>query len=287
MSFLGRTRRVLVIDDDEGVVELIRIILRTRGYDSICAYDGEAGLELLKSEIPDLIICDLRMPKMSGLEFSRRRRELPSRLACIPLLVISSFGGDDNRPDSFWIEGLGCDDFLAKPFEPLALLGRVEALLRSTPQQAYREDDLPKRPATPVPSGSQSDSSLHPAKHHYRRTFTVETESDTLSETTAISPDPVEVVRRSISSGHQDPQWLSELADFGKLDRPTQKGRLLDASKLGAMGDLIEVAVLREEPQASGQVIGYDERYFLRRQGRSWRIQRIEQIRLDQEILGS
>jgi hypothetical protein len=53
------------------------------------------------------------------------------------------------------------------------------------------------------------------------------------------------------------------------------------------MGDLIEVAVLREEPQASGQVIGYDERYFLRRQGRSWRIQRIEQIRLDQEILGS
>jgi CheY-like chemotaxis protein len=122
-------RKILVVDDDYEIVELIKAVLRTKGHQVVVAYDGEEGLKLLTQEKPDLVITDLRMPKMSGLEFCRRIRATPG-VAETPVLVISSITSGIDKPDEFWAAGLKSDDFLPKPFDPLSLLGRVEYLLR-------------------------------------------------------------------------------------------------------------------------------------------------------------
>jgi DNA-binding response OmpR family regulator len=264
MSFLGPTKRILVIDDEEDLVEYIRIILRTRGYESIPAYDGEQGLALLQSEQPDLVICDLRMPKMSGLELARRRKDLPQHLASIPFLVVSSMGNEQQRPDSFWCEGLGCDDFLAKPFEPLTFLGRVEALLRrekyrsnETPQPS--QDTPPPRPVTPF-----REDRPRPAV----RQFTVKATST-----------PVEVVRSFI-----DESWGATRLQPGDLiwvhlTAPRPDTRVLDASILFQTAEEAEVAVLREEgsPDGGSQPVAFDERYTLVCPDGEWKISRIHQ----------
>lgn len=121
--------KILVVDDEFEIVEYVKAILKTKGHMVIGAYDGEEGWALLMRERPDLAIVDLRMPKISGLEFCRRVRRTPE-IASMPLMVISSLGAVSDKPESFWAAGLRADDFLSKPFEPLALLGRVEHLLR-------------------------------------------------------------------------------------------------------------------------------------------------------------
>jgi len=123
------SKRIAVIDDDPDVVEIIKAILKSKGYEVVTAPDGEEGLRLVRSTKPDLIILDLMMPKVSGLEVCRRMREDPE-VREIPVIVVSAIGEKTNKPEEFWRAGLRTEDFISKPFEPLALLGRVECVLR-------------------------------------------------------------------------------------------------------------------------------------------------------------
>lgn len=127
MNFSKKT--VLVVDDDFEVVELVKAILRTKGHEVLVAYNGEEGWAQLLEKKPNLVITDLRMPKMSGLELCRKIRNTPEVMET-PILVISSLTAGTDKSDEFWAMGLKSDDFLPKPFDPLTLLGRVEYLLR-------------------------------------------------------------------------------------------------------------------------------------------------------------
>ncbi len=121
--------RIVMIDDDPDIVALVKATLKSRGYEVQSAADGEDGLRLIRSVRPDLIILDLMMPRVSGLELVRRMREEPE-LKDIPVVVLSAIGEKSDKPEEFWRAGLGAEDFISKPFEPLALLGRVECVLR-------------------------------------------------------------------------------------------------------------------------------------------------------------
>src|SRR5690606_25677081 len=134
-------KRILVVDDEADVVELVRVVLSTKGYEVIPTYNGEDGLAAALAEKPDMIITDLKMPGISGMEFIKRVRANPE-IAAIPILVISSLGSQVDKPDSFWTLGLGSDDFLAKPFDPLGLLGRVEYLLRKNTYVSERQNPV-------------------------------------------------------------------------------------------------------------------------------------------------
>jgi CheY-like chemotaxis protein len=120
---------VAVIDDDPDIVEIVKATLKSRGFTVSAACDGEDGLRLIRTNRPDLIILDLMMPKVSGLEFVRRMREDPETRD-IPVIVLSAIGEKTGKSEEFWRAGLGADDFVGKPFDPLALLGRVECVLR-------------------------------------------------------------------------------------------------------------------------------------------------------------
>jgi response regulator RpfG family c-di-GMP phosphodiesterase len=81
----------------------------------------------MESEQPDLVICDLMMPRMSGLEVLKRKKK-NAAIAPIPMIILSAIA--DDRPTEFWTRSLGVEDYIIKPFDPLDLLGRVEYLFR-------------------------------------------------------------------------------------------------------------------------------------------------------------
>lgn len=122
-------KTILVIDDERDVLEVVRSILKTKGYTVRCAEGGEDGLQQAEAEQPDLIVCDLMMPRVSGLEVIKRLRA-QERFKNIPIVVLSAVGEESDKPSEYWARGLGVDDYISKPFDPLDLLGRVEYVFR-------------------------------------------------------------------------------------------------------------------------------------------------------------
>src|SRR6266702_1189988 len=115
--------KILVIEDEANIVDLIRLYLEQAGYAVVSAADGITGLELHAREKPDLVILDLMLPALDGMEVCRRIRAW----ANTPILMLTARQGEEDR-----IAGLelGADDYLVKPFSPRELVSRVKAVLR-------------------------------------------------------------------------------------------------------------------------------------------------------------
>jgi len=134
---------ILIIDDEKDLIELVRYNLEKDGYDSISATDGGSGLEIAQRHKVDLIVLDLMMPGMDGLEVCRRLRS-DARTARTPIIMLTAKATEADR-----IVGLefGADDYITKPFSPRELVARVKAILRRTttqaePQQVLRHGEL-------------------------------------------------------------------------------------------------------------------------------------------------
>ena len=119
--------RLLMIEDDTRLAQMVTDYLGQSGFAVTHAPDGEQGLEHLMLLQPELVILDLMMPGMDGLEVCRRIRALPNENARVPVLMLTAKGDPMDR-----IIGLelGADDYLPKPFEPRELLARIRAVLR-------------------------------------------------------------------------------------------------------------------------------------------------------------
>ena len=121
------TAHLLMIEDDARLAAMVSEYLRQSGYGVAHAGDGETGLALLQDAPVDLVILDLMLPGIDGLEVCRRIRALPGDGARVPVLMLTAKGDPMDR-----IVGLelGADDYLPKPFEPRELLARIRAVLR-------------------------------------------------------------------------------------------------------------------------------------------------------------
>jgi len=140
-----RAVRVLVVEDDEDIAQVLQRSLRMEGYEVRLAFDGEAGLSEAKDFLPDLVILDLGLPRLDGLEVARRLREGEDD---VPILILTARDALESR-----VEGLdmGADDYLVKPFERQELLARLRALLRRRPPRGMaplRVGDLVLNPDT-------------------------------------------------------------------------------------------------------------------------------------------
>jgi two-component system KDP operon response regulator KdpE len=124
---MSERRRILVVDDEPQITRVLRTSLSSRGYDLRVANDGETALEIMKDWLPDLVITDLSMPNMDGLELCRRLRSA-SR---IPIIVLSVRGEERTKVKAL---DAGADDYVMKPFGIEELLARVRANLRRVPE---------------------------------------------------------------------------------------------------------------------------------------------------------
>lgn len=123
-------KRVLIIDDEAELQELLSIAFTSHNYKVLKASDGEEGLALASERKPDVILLDIKMPKINGYEFLARLRK-DERVAGIPVVVLTSITEDSGRPDEEWARSLEVDDFISKPVEPFELLERVDRVLTS------------------------------------------------------------------------------------------------------------------------------------------------------------
>jgi len=119
-------KRVLVVEDDEDIRELVRFNLAREGHRVVCAGSVEEGLAQVRSELPDLVLLDLMLPGMDGLEFCRIVRADASS-AHLPIVIMSAKGEESDVVTGL---ELGADDYLTKPFSPRILLARIKAVLR-------------------------------------------------------------------------------------------------------------------------------------------------------------
>jgi two-component system, OmpR family, response regulator MprA len=144
-----RQARVLIVEDDDDIAQVLQRSLRLEGYETRIAADGEAALGAANDFVPDLVVLDLGLPKIDGMDVARRLRAADD----VPILMLTARDALESR-----VEGLdaGADDYLVKPFERQELLARLRALLRRRP-----------------PRGSASlvvaDLSLNPDTHEVRR----------------------------------------------------------------------------------------------------------------------
>jgi two-component system KDP operon response regulator KdpE len=123
---MSEKKRILIVDDEPQIIRVLRMSLSTRGYDVRSAADAESALETFHDWPPDLVITDLSMPGMSGIELCRRLRSISQ----IPLIVLSVKGEERTKVEAL---DAGADDYLTKPFGMDELFARIRATLRRAP----------------------------------------------------------------------------------------------------------------------------------------------------------
>jgi len=122
------TKRVLVVDDEPDLVELVSYNLKKEGFLVSSASDGEEALKKIRGEKPDLVVLDLMLPGIQGMELCRIIRKDP-RTENLPIIMLTAKGEEMDKVVGLEI---GADDYLAKPFSPRELIARVKAILRRT-----------------------------------------------------------------------------------------------------------------------------------------------------------
>ena len=126
--------RVLVVEDDPNTLEIVELYLRRDGYEVLAARDGLEGLAMSEGQSPDLVILDLMLPKLNGMELCQRLREVKD----VPIIMLTAMVQEGDR-----LAGLemGADDYVTKPFSPRELAARVKAVLRRTARDAMSPED--------------------------------------------------------------------------------------------------------------------------------------------------
>ena len=127
---------VLIVEDDPHTVEVVRLYLRRDGHTVLTASNGKDGLRMAQEAAPDLVVLDLMLPEIGGLDVCRELRKESD----VPIVMLTARVEEEDRVSGF---ELGADDYVTKPFSPRELAARIRAVLRRTAQD--REEDSPAR----------------------------------------------------------------------------------------------------------------------------------------------
>ncbi len=132
---MSEDMKILIVEDEPAMVELLRYNLESEGFDVASAHDGDEALLAIEEEAPDMLLLDWMLPKVSGIEICRRLRR-DQKHGNLPVIMITARGEEADR-----VRGLdvGADDYVAKPFSPAELMARIRAVLRRRNPEAGSE----------------------------------------------------------------------------------------------------------------------------------------------------
>ena len=211
---------ILIVEDEEDIAELLEYNLQRQGYEPSIAGTGEDGLNQSRESIPDLILLDLMLPGMSGLEVCRRLKGDPATEK-IPVIMLTAKGEEEDVIAGF---DAGADDYVTKPFRPKVLLARVKAVLRRGAARKVRQADVLEI----------GDITIHPGRHQV-----------------TVAKQPVELTRTEFRILHflaSRPGWVftrSQIVRSVHGDDYPVTGRSVD----------VQVAALRRKLGESGNMI--------------------------------
>lgn len=213
--------RILVVDDEPDILELVQYNLKKDNYDVVSVMSGEEALARAQSSPPDLVVLDLMLPGIDGLEVCKQLKQEP-RTATIPLIMLSARGEEADVVAGL---ELGADDYLTKPFSPRVLLARIKAVLR-------RRHSIPATADTVI---THHDIVIHPGRH------------EVLVQSTPVQLTPTEF--RILHLLVRRPGWVftrNQIIEAAQGDEASVTVRTVDVHivalrrKLGACGDAIE-----------------------------------------------
>src|SRR6478736_5121427 len=197
---------VLVVDDEPTIAEVVSAYLQRAGYETRVARDGFAALDAVDDRSPDLIVLDLMLPGLDGLEVMRRVRERPERKSAIILLTAK--GAEADRVIGL---RLGADDYVVKPFSPAELVARVDAVLRRVDHVAVGE---------PVQLTAREFDLLLFLARHPQQAFTREQLMDHVwkyafySDTSTVTVH-IRRLRAKLERDPEQPRWIETVWSVG------------------------------------------------------------------------
>jgi len=224
-------KRVLVIEDDKDIIELVKYNLEKDGYQVLTSGDGAAGLAQIRRTPPDLLLLDLMLPKLSGLDICREVRK-DAALNRLPILILTARGEEADRVVGL---ELGADDYVTKPFSPRELVARVKALLRRAEPGTLSEKPLEigalridpaayrvTRAGKPVPMSTLEFRLLYFLAARPNRVFTRDQLLDGVWGTERfVTPRSVDVyvrrLREKIETDPQHPVFMKTIRGAGYL----------------------------------------------------------------------
>lgn len=126
-------KKILIVDDEQPIRTLLEYNLKQSNYETLIAADGEEALEKIRAERPDLVLLDLMLPKLDGIDVCRQLRHEENH---VPIIMLTARG---EEPDKVLGLEIGADDYMTKPFSPREVLARVKAVLRRSKQSGQEE----------------------------------------------------------------------------------------------------------------------------------------------------
>lgn len=214
------TATIALIDDDRNILTSVSIALQAEGFLTRLYADGESGLKALLDNPPDLAVCDIKMPRLDGLELLRRLREHST----LPVIFLTS--KDDELDEALGL-ALGADDYISKPFSQRLLIARIKAILRRVEfSRVDHEGNAPK--SEPIIRGRLE---MDPARHRVRwdgKDVTLTVTEFMILEALAARPDVVKSRNQLMDVAYHDDIYVDDRTIDSHIKRLRRKFRQAD-----------------------------------------------------------
>jgi two-component system response regulator ChvI len=213
------TATVALVDDDRNILTSLSIALQAEGFVTRLYSDGEAALKALTENPPDIAVCDIKMPRMDGLELLRRLREK----SALPVIFLTS--KTDELDEALGL-ALGADDYIAKPFSQRLLIARIKAILRRV--ELSKPQAEPQDAAEPLVRGSLE---MDPARHRVRwkgGQVTLTVTEFLILESLAQRPGVVKSRNQLMDAAYQDDVYVDDRTIDSHIKRLRRKFRQTD-----------------------------------------------------------
>ena len=215
---------IALVDDDRNILTSVAVALQAEGFGTRLYTDGDIALRALIDNPPDLVVCDIKMPKLDGLELLRRLRAVST----LPVILLTS---KDQESDEALGLATGADDYIAKPFSQTLLIARIRAILRRV--ELSRPDAVASEDATEHEPIVRGRLSMDPQRHRVHwagREVSLTVSEFLILEALATRPDVVKSRNQLLDVAYHDEVYVDDRTIDSHIKRIRRKFKLVDDS---------------------------------------------------------